>query len=190
MSTTASPVPHVEIAGARVDWSDLDLRRLKDLKRVDVALYGPDAATHDAHCGIPGAFAAMLRGVERLERANLTVGAYAIAHDARSIPAFADAWARGALPGEPRFRLSASASSLEEMLECARGLPAGPARSALLDVLPGGAGEEASDDAAQQRIRAGRSMVYEPCGSDPIGAFEACQEAGTHGESRVVRGRR
>ena len=59
----------VEIAGEAspvVDWSDLDLRRLKDLQRMDVVLYGPDAATHDAHCGIPGAFAAMQRGVERL----------------------------------------------------------------------------------------------------------------------------
>src|SRR5204863_547178 len=43
--------PHVECAGeasAVASWSDVDLRRLKDLKRIDVALYGADAGSHDA----------------------------------------------------------------------------------------------------------------------------------------------
>ena len=121
--------PHVEVAGeasAVVDWSDLDLRRLKDLRRLDVALYGPDAATHDAHCGIPGAFAAMLRGVERVRaETTIAVGAYAIVHEARWIPAFAAAWSSGDLPGAPRFRLSARGSSVEELVQCAQALPPG-----------------------------------------------------------------
>jgi hypothetical protein len=185
---------HVEVASeasAVVDWTDLDLRRMKDLKRVDVALYGPDAATHDAHCGIPGAFAAMQRGLERLRtQPTIAVGAYAILHDARLVPAFAEAWERGALPGEPRFRLSPKGGSLDELIECAQALPFGSARAALLAVLPRCLYEPegltmdtdaastipVKDTPAQQQLHCGRSMPYQPCGSDPIGVFEACQE--------------
>lgn len=180
----------VEAAGeasAVVDYSDLDLRRLKELKRLDVALFGPDAATHDAHCGIPGAFAAMQRGVERLRaQTQIPVGAYAIVHDARLVGGFADAWSRGVLPGTPRFRLSARGGSLDELMQCATELAPGPARTALMAVLPrcgrkADAGEAATVAATnrntpQQRIHAGRSLPYEPCGADPIGAFELCPE--------------
>lgn len=183
--------PHVEVAGeasAIVDWTELDLRRLKDLQRIDVALYGPDAATHDAHCGIPGAFAAMLRGVERVRRhTSIAVGAYAVLHDARMAPLFAEAWERGGLPGAPQFRLSARGASLDELLEAARALPPGRAHAALLAVLPRclTAPEDAATAAAavavdrqppRQVILSGRSMPYQPCGSDPVGSFEACEE--------------
>lgn len=179
--------PHVEVAGeasAVVEWSDLDLRRMKDLRRIDVALYGPDAASHDAHCGIPGAFSAMLRAVQRLRQtAKIPVGAYAILHDARPVPAFAELWAQHRLPGEPRFRLSARGSSLDELVRVGRELPDGPVRSALQAVLPhclwqpdesarGAKGAFAS----QQALRCGRAESYQPCGSDPIGAFEACEK--------------
>jgi hypothetical protein len=121
---------------------------------------------------------------------TIAVGAYAIVHDARLIPAFAAAWNAGDLPGEPRFRLSARGASVEELVQCARTLPAGPARSALLAVLPhcaceaegvaiGGDGEPATtapDNPPQQRVHCGRSVPYHPRGSDPIGAFEACQD--------------
>lgn len=165
-----------------VDWSDLDLRRIKDLQRIDVALYGPDAATHDAHCGIPGAFAAMLRGVERLRgKTPITVGAYAILHDAQAVPAFAEAWSQGALPGTPQFRLSARGGSLDELIACAQALPPGAARSALAAVLPRCMGEietpvEAGSREAPQRVHGGRSMPYVPCGSDPQGSFETCAD--------------
>src|SRR6185503_15302471 len=85
--------PRVECAGeasAVVGWSDVDLRRLKELHRIDVAFYGPDAPSHDGHCGIPGSFAATLRAVDRLREApSIPVGAYAILHDARSVRPFA-----------------------------------------------------------------------------------------------------
>jgi len=183
----------VEVAGEASpvsEWSDLDWRRLKDLPRLDVALYGPDAATHDGHCGVPGAFAAMRRGVETMRtKTTITVGGYAILHDARTVPAFAEAWERGLLPGEPRFRLSARGGSLDELVACARELPPGKARSALLAVLPpclcegvsvAGNGDQATapvHDQPQQWIHWGRSTPYQPCGSDPTGAFEACHEA-------------
>jgi hypothetical protein len=182
--------PHVEVAGeasAIVDWSDLDRRRLKELKRIDVALYGPDAATHDAHCGIPGAFAAMQRGIERIrQQTPIAVGAYAILHDARWVAAYASAWARGALPGAPRFRLSPRGGSIDELIDAARTLPLGPARSALLAVLPrcvcerrgmivdGDAPAESRGQAARRRMQHGHAVLDEPCGSDPTGAFTAC----------------
>src|SRR5207245_6460441 len=88
--------PRVECAGeasAVTSWTDVDLRRLKDLQCIDVAFYGPDATSHDGHCGIPGSFPATLRAVERLrEQTSIAVGAYAIVHDARSVRLFADAW--------------------------------------------------------------------------------------------------
>jgi hypothetical protein len=180
--------PRVHVAGevsAVVDWTELELRRLKELQRLDVALYGPDAAAHDAHCGIPGAFAATLRAVEHVRaHSRITIGAYAILHDARWVPAFAEAWSRGVLPGTPRFRLSARGASLDELAECARALPPGKARTALMAVLPrcglehGELGTDAASDrpSAQQYIESGRSMPYRPSGSDPIGAFDPCRD--------------
>ena len=185
--------PRVECAGegsTLVGWSDVDLRRLKDLHRLDVALYGPDATSHDAHCGIPGSFAATLRGVARLrEQTSIAVGAYAIVHDAGVVHRFSDAWSRGELPGPPRFRLGARGASLDELLECARELPPGAARSALLAVLPhclceeaGMAAEDRAGDGSAERAAAsfavafGRRVDSVPCGSDPIGAFTSCSD--------------
>jgi MoaA/NifB/PqqE/SkfB family radical SAM enzyme len=174
-------------ASKLVEWSELDLRRVKDLARIDVALYGADAAAHDAHCGMPGAFAAMLRGVEHVRRhTSIPIGAYAILHDARAVPQFLDAWSRGALPGEPRFRLSARGASLDELAECARALPEGTARRAIAALLPrcrneidGGSAQADSappSEGASRRIEAGRGVPYTPCGSDPLGAFEVCAD--------------
>lgn len=182
---------HVEVAGeasAVAEWTDFDLRRLRDLQRFDVALFGPDAETHDAHCGIAGSFAATLRAAQRLHtRANLRIGAYAILHDARLVPAYAAAWEEGRLPGEPRFRLSADGGSLDELLDAARALPAGRARAALLAVLPGclaetaglsgEGGPAAARGAIEQRIDCGRTRPYAPCGTDPQGAFAPCPTA-------------
>jgi len=185
--------PHVECAGeasAVAKWSDADLRRLKDLQRIDVAFYGPDATSHDAHCGIPGSFAATLRSVDRLREQSIAVGAYAIVHDAGSVPLFAEAWNRGELPGQPRFRLAAHGSSLEELVECARRLPAGPARSALRAVLPhclceqagvraddgSTAGSAEEDEGQSFGVAFGRRVGYAPCGSDPVGAFASCDD--------------
>ncbi len=179
--------PHVEVAGeasAIAAWSDLDMRRIKDLQRLDVALYGPDAATHDAHCGIAGAFAAMQEGIERLRaQTSIAIGAYAILHDAAYVSTFAEAWSRGQLPGEPKFRLSTQGGDLDELAECARAMAPGPARTTLLSALPYCLYEletkerpsrSTSETESQQTIYCGRSVSYEPCGSDPIGIFEPC----------------
>ncbi|MBX3025693.1 hypothetical protein KF840_12370 [bacterium] len=184
--------PRVEVAGeasAVAEWSDVDLRRLRDVQRFDVALYGPDAAAHDAHCGIAGGFAATIRAAQRLRaKANLRVGAYAILHDASPVAAYAAAWADGQLPGEPRFRLAASGGSLDELVDAARALPAGRTRQALLAVLPrcltaaaGLAADAVSADAAaapQQRMQFGKSVPYAPGGSDPLGPFAPCPAGG------------
>lgn len=184
--------PAVEAAGeasAIVDWSDLELRRLNDLRRLDIALYGADAASHDAHCGIPGAFAAALRALERVRaKTSIAVGAYAVLHDARAVPAFAEAWSRGALPGAPRFRLSPRGASLDELADCVQRLPDGPARAALMALLPRcGTAHEAMTTAGSphpggaigQTLQGGRRAAARPCGSDPIGEFEPCDEGTT-----------
>lgn len=183
--------PHVEVAGeasALAEWSDLDVRRLKDLRRLDVALYGPDAASHDAHCGIPGAFAAMQRGVQRVRtRAGLRVGAFAILHDAQQLAAYAAAWDAGHLPGEPQFRLSAAGGSLDELVEAALALPAGRTRTAILAQLPrcltgeaGAAGTPGDGSAIPHVIiRYGRPLPYTPGGTDPLGVFEPCPATGS-----------
>jgi MoaA/NifB/PqqE/SkfB family radical SAM enzyme len=184
--------PRVECAGeasAVVGWTDVDLRRLKELHRFDVAFYGPDAPSHDAHCGIPGSFAATLRAVDRLREHTIAVGAYAIVHDGSSARLFADAWTRGELPGAPRFRLAARGSSLDELVECARELPPDAARSALLGLLPRCLCEEMGvrvDDATSAASAAsvesrfgvafGRRVEIVPCGSDPVGAFASCRD--------------
>jgi MoaA/NifB/PqqE/SkfB family radical SAM enzyme len=187
--------PHVECAGegsAIVKWSDVDLRRLKDLRRIDVAVYGPDAATHDAHCGIAGSFAATLRGVEHLRgKTSIAVGAYAVIHDARMLPRLVEAWSRGELPGEPRFRLAADGGALEDVIDYARRLPAGAARSALSAVVPHCScdetalddGERAAVDATPSAAPAfsfafGRRVEYAVRGSDPVGAFTSCGDDG------------
>ena len=48
-------------------------RRMKaaGIKRVSVSLDGPDAASHDAFRGVPGAFAGALAGIEAMRRAEL-----------------------------------------------------------------------------------------------------------------------
>ncbi len=86
--------------------SDADLFDMSALSRIDVALYGPDAARHDAHVGRPGAFEAMQRGLARLEEVAgtfakttpLQIGAYAVSHDAAWDEDFARAWRAGHLP--------------------------------------------------------------------------------------------
>jgi hypothetical protein len=95
------------------------------------------------------------------------------------------------VPGEPRFRLAANGSSLEDLVECARRLPAGAARSALLAVLPHclceeagvGVDDRASVEAAEGEgpafgVAFGRRVEYAPCGSDPLGAFASCGNDG------------
>jgi MoaA/NifB/PqqE/SkfB family radical SAM enzyme len=106
--------PSVAIAGegsALGAMDDAALYLLRGLSRVDAALYGPDAASHDAHVGRPGAFEATLTGLRALERiAEVPVGMYAVMHpDDDAIRAeFVHAWRRGELVGEPRFRAEAA----------------------------------------------------------------------------------
>lgn len=187
--------PRVEVAGeasAAAEWSDIDLRRLREVHRFDVAFYGPDAAAHDAHCGVAGSFAATIRAAQRLRaKANLRVGAYAVLHDAGSIAAYAAAWDDGQIPGEPRFRLASAGASLDELIDAARALaPGSKARRALLAVLPrclaadAGLADDAPADApapAQRRMQFGKSVSYVPGGADPIGAFAPCHASGSCG---------
>lgn len=183
--------PRVECAGEGspiAGWRDVDLSRLKPLHRVDLPLYGADATAHDGHCGVPGSFAATLQAIARLrEQASIAANTFAVLHDATAVPSFAEAWSRGDLPGAPRFRLSARGSSLEALVECARELPAGAARTALLTVLPrclcesaglddALAGESSPSHGAWRSLAFGQPVDWTPCGSDPVGEFSSCDK--------------
>ena len=164
----------IEVAGegsALDEMSDAELRALRTLSRLDVALYGPDAERHDAHMGRAGAFEASLRGLARLARiAKIEVGAFAVLHDATEVSAYADAWELGALPGEPAFRLSAEGGCLADLAAATRALSVGRARAALEALLPpcllgGDAPASTAADEAAGSV---------PSGSDRHGLFRRC----------------
>ncbi len=131
----------IEVAGegsGLADMSDLAVRRLRGLSRIDVALFGPDAASHDAVVGRAGAFDATLDALDRV--ANLVpaleVGCYAVLRTPEHLGAFAEAWHTGELPGAPWFRLAPTGGDLTALVAAAEALPEGPARDAIAAVLP------------------------------------------------------
>ena len=198
--------PHVEVAGeasAVVDWSDLDLRRMKDLRRIDVALYGPDAATHDAHCGIPGAFAAMLRACRAPAPADRDPGRRLRDPARRASGRRPSPRPGSAAPcrASRAFACRPSGASLDELAQLraraaagrgARGAAGASCRAALCEregLPPSSDGAAGRRSAAAQRRRfdCGRSVPYRPCGSDPIGAFETCWRAPSRARLRLSR---
>lgn len=133
--------PRIEVAGeasAMDGFSDMQLRRLRGISRVDIALFGPDAATHDAVVGVEGAFDAALKALDRVGNLvpSIELGAYAVLMDPAHVAAFAEAWDFGDLPGDPFFRLAPTGGDLVALAAAADALPEGPARDALAAVLP------------------------------------------------------
>lgn len=171
----------VEVAGeasALASASDAELYALKGITRFDIALFGPDAETHDAHVGRAGAFEAARSTAERIAKlAGAQIGSYAVLHDEQLVAGFARAWENGALLGDPCFRLSPLGGDLRALAAVAAKLPDGPGRTALARVLPtcvfprenapppldgGTAFEEALDPSLP------------PSASDRCGTFEPC----------------
>jgi MoaA/NifB/PqqE/SkfB family radical SAM enzyme len=121
---TRLEIPRIEVAGegsALADWGDMELRRLRGIARFDVALYGPDAARHDALLGRDGGFEATLDGLDRLANLvpSIAVGCYAVLTSEADLLDFAEAWDRGDLPGEPGFRLAARGGDLARLARAA-----------------------------------------------------------------------
>jgi molybdenum cofactor biosynthesis enzyme MoaA len=137
---TRLSVPELELAAegsALSDLPDAALAKLAGFNRVEVPLFGVDDAGHNAAVLSPDAFARTLAGVERLARvAPGRVGVFGVLAEASLASEFAAAWARGALPGEPRFRLAARGGSLDELATVVRRLEQGPSRAALERLLP------------------------------------------------------
>jgi hypothetical protein len=175
-------VPRVEAAGegsALDEWPEGALARLAPLARVDVALYGPDAARHDTHMDRPGALEATLRGLERLARLTGTsTGAYAILHDPTPVADYAAQWARGVLPGPPAFRLSSRGAALESLAAGCLDLDDGAAREALAETLPAclvrGLGSARAPHTSEEAWGNGRQERIPPSGSDRYGTYEPC----------------
>jgi hypothetical protein len=166
--------------------SDDALRQLSGIARVDAALFGAGAASHDAHCGCPGSFEAALGALARAaELPSTPVGTFAVLHEAGPAVEFASAWARGQLPGRARFRLSSAGGSLDELASVTRSLNP-EARCAIARLLPpclmetGGEGTAASSSGRDRSegvfgIRGGPALVA--AGVDPLGRFAACPRA-------------
>lgn len=139
--TTRLEFPRIEVAGdgAPLDRaSDMQLRRLRGIHRVDLALFGPDAESHDAVAGREGAFEATLRVADRLATLvpSMEVATYAVLQDETHVEAFVEAWDFGDLPGQPWFRLASKGGSLRRLAAVAESLPDGAGRDALAAVLP------------------------------------------------------
>lgn len=168
----------VEIAAdgsALAAMSDADLYPLTGISRVDVALYGPDAARHDAHVGREGAFDAALRGLARFQKfTGAETGAYAVLHDAADLDDYAAAWEAGTLPGAPAFRLSPRGAALQDLAAAAAELPQ-RARDALCVVLPPCllAGERTATPRLEPRFEIGLDEAP-PGAAGPRGIFEPC----------------
>ncbi|MCB9759246.1 MAG: radical SAM protein [Alphaproteobacteria bacterium] len=140
------------------------LRRLRPVDRIDLALYGPDAARHDAHCGRPGAFAATLLALEALRAlTRAQVGLYGVLHHGRDLADWAVAWET--LPGPPAFRLLPEGGDLQPIAEA---VPPS-LRSALAPLLAhclGGAGAVPGTTAPHPR-GANRRTAFAPCECTP-----------------------
>jgi len=180
---TRLSVERVEVAGDGAALATMPVRELYLLRRLsrgDVALYGPDAASHDARAGREGAFEATLSGLQRLARlAQIPVGAYGVLRDDDDLAAWARAWDAGDLPGTPRFRLAAEGGDLDRLATAAAALPEGRTRTALLDVLPpcrfapdAPAPPERPPHGARQTHRLERDAAPGPL--DPLGDAAPC----------------
>ncbi len=139
--TTRLQMGRVEVAGdvSGLDrLTDMELRRLRGIARIDGALFSTDPTEHDAIAGHAGAFEATLRVLDRLGSLvpSLSVGVYAVLRGHEGVAAFVDAWEQGELPGSPRFRLAPGGGSLSALARAAEALPEGEARRALAAVLP------------------------------------------------------
>jgi MoaA/NifB/PqqE/SkfB family radical SAM enzyme len=141
---TRLEIPRIEVAGeasALDSFGDMEMRRLRGISRIDAALFGPDAASHDAVVGRPGAFDETMSAFERLGDLvpSIRVGVYAVLGGASApddLLRYAEAWDQGDLPGEPFFRLSPAGGDLVALARAAATLPPGLVRNAIAAVLP------------------------------------------------------
>lgn len=133
--------PRVEICGDGAGLKqvpDVDLRRLRRrVSRFDVALMGPDAASHDRACGTPGGFEETLKTVERLKSfARVKAGAYGILSEDSELMGYHTAWEESILPGIPTFRLSHEGGDLSELAKRTESLPNGLTKEAIAALIP------------------------------------------------------
>src|SRR6185503_17317196 len=75
----------VEVAGegsALQRFSDGEIAKLAGISRIELPLFGPDAASHDAHIGIAGAFDTALDQLHRFhDLSGAEASCYAVLHD-------------------------------------------------------------------------------------------------------------
>jgi hypothetical protein len=176
---TRLEIERIEVAGeasALADFGDMAMRRLRGVTRVDAALFGPDAASHEAILQRPGAFEGTLQALDRLATLvpNITVGVYAVLSRPEELLTWAELWDRGELPGEPWFRLSPRGGDLAALAREAERLSPGPARDAIAAVLPRALfARGAVTPAPEAQVAWGEvpTLFAKPSGSDRFGCY-------------------
>jgi len=139
--TTRLAFRALEVAGegsALNEASDMQLRRLRGIHRLDLVLFAPEPDAHDAHLTVPGGFEATMSLVDRLGRLTPTmkVGCYGLLSGAEALEAWAEAWEMGDLPGDPAFRLAHRGGSLAGLAQAVASLEQADGREALVPLLP------------------------------------------------------
>ncbi len=176
----------IEVAGegsALDEMTDSQLRRLRGITRLDVALYAADPDDHDAVLARPGAWDATMRALDRLSRITpaIKTGCYGIVASAAQLAAFVESWDMGDLPGDPAFRLHPRGDDgLRELARGAAALPPGPARDAIAAVVPPCLLQR-TDVAPAESARSAWGALPEwarrPSGSDRLGCYSPCSLA-------------
>ena len=171
----------VEVAGEAsglARFTDSQLARLNGITTIDFPLFGPDAASHDAHCGIEGAWALTWSAMDRLrEFADVSECPFGVLHDLRDFPVQADSWRSAFGEAQPRFRLNASVDS-GELLDCITQVSEPEMRAALSALLPrcchpeAFASRERNEWLCEEQFRS----TFSRSPADPIGDRIPCSQ--------------
>lgn len=133
--------------------SSAQLQALSCFAHVYVPLFAATPAGHNARVLQKDAFERTLGGAEVLSRDYGTrVSAFGVVASAEDAEAFAEAWAQGALPGQPLFRLAERGASVDALVDTLKRLTHAPSQQALARLLPAclrDAAEPASDAAVE-----------------------------------------
>jgi MoaA/NifB/PqqE/SkfB family radical SAM enzyme len=131
-------IEEVEICGegsALAAMSDREIRRMRGINRFLFALYGPDAATHDAVVEA-GAFEKTMDIAERISALiKSEVGFFGVLRSDAQLTAFDRAWTSDELPGKPRFRLAPIGGKLSGLAGALEGC-SGLVQDAIVPMIP------------------------------------------------------
>jgi molybdenum cofactor biosynthesis enzyme MoaA len=183
-------MPELELCAegsALAELPPASLAAFAGMRRVDLPLFGPSNERHNAHMRTPDAFSATLGGLERLaQTVSVPVTVFANLSNATSAREFAEAWASGALPGTPQFRLGADGGSLDELAAEVAHIDHEGSRRALASLLPHCLAESGGFEGLCDVLGLEFTSSPEPTAPsscDRLGSFQPCR-CGARGRGR------